>query len=184
MLGSGRFRHDLYYRLKVFPLIIPPLRNRVSDIPSLVQHFIQKKCIEMKMKIIPSLAENALEQLLSYHWPGNVRELENAVERALILCQGAPLTFKEIMVTKTSSNPIRHIPHEMQPNAKELLSLDQAMARHIQKALAVSNGKVEGRGGAAELLQINPRTLRHRMKKIGVPFGRMLKQKNHQPIQS
>ncbi|MFH0998536.1 MAG: sigma 54-interacting transcriptional regulator [Pseudomonadota bacterium] len=175
MLLTGHFRYDLYYRLKVFPIIIPPLRSRISDIPSLVQHFIQKKCLEMKMSTMPSLAENALEQLLSHHWPGNVRELENTVERALILSQGAPLTFGEINASKTNPDHYRDISHEAVALPEEGLSLDQAMARHIQKALAISKGKVEGKAGAAEFLQINPRTLRHRMKKIGVPFGRTAK---------
>jgi transcriptional regulator with GAF, ATPase, and Fis domain len=175
LLLTGHFRYDLYYRLNVFPIIIPPLRSRISDIPSLVQHFIQKKCLEMKMSSMPSLAENALEQLLSHNWPGNVRELENTVERALILSQGAPLTFAEIIASQTDLDHFRDILHKAVAPPEELLSLDKAMARHIQKALAISKGKVEGKGGAAEFLKINPRTLRHRMKKIGVPFGRTAK---------
>lgn len=175
MLLTGHFRYDLYYRLKVFPIIIPPLRRRISDIPSLVQHFIQKKCKEMKMSAIPSLTENALDQLLSHNWPGNVRELENAVERALILSQGELLTFSEINPSKINQDHLHDTLHKMVPSPEELMSLDKSMARHIQKALVISKGKVEGKGGAAEVLQINPRTLRHRMKKIGVPFGRMAK---------
>jgi transcriptional regulator with GAF, ATPase, and Fis domain len=175
MLVTGQFRYDIYYRLKVFPIIIPPLRTRISDISSLVQHFIRKKSREMKMRAVPSLAENAMEQLLSYHWPGNVRELENAVERALILSQGGPLSFGQIHALQTKPQDCQARSQNLEAGYETLLSLDQAMAFHIQKALAISRGKVEGRGGAAEFLRINPRTLRHRMKKIGVPFGRTVK---------
>jgi transcriptional regulator with GAF, ATPase, and Fis domain len=175
MLLTGQFRYDLYYRLKVFPIIIPPLRSRISDIPTLVQYFIQKKSEEMKISAIPPLAENALEQLLSHHWPGNVRELENAVERSLILSQGSPLTFGELHAMQPKTHDERDKLQKKEAIHGELLSLGEAMALHIQKALAISGGKVEGKGGAAEFLQINPRTLRHRMKKVGVPFGRKAK---------
>ncbi len=175
MLLTGQFRYDLYYRLKVFPIIIPPLRHRISDIPTLVQYFIQKKCEEMKISAIPPLAENALDQLLSHHWPGNVRELENAVERALILSQGDPLIFGDIQISQSTTHNCQDKLQKLEAIPEELLSLDKAMALHIQKAMAISRGKVEGKGGAAELLKINPKTLRHRMKKVGVPFGRTAK---------
>ncbi len=176
MLAQGHFREDLYYRLKVFPILIPPLRKRASDIPALVQHFIQKKVLDMKLGIMPSIAPAAIDQLLAYQWPGNVRELENAVERSLILNKDGVLTFDEIKL----SNINQSIPFQTQSNKTpmingESMSLDRTMARHIRRALSISNGKVEGKGGAAELLEINPRTLRHRMKKLGVPFGRKAK---------
>jgi transcriptional regulator with GAF, ATPase, and Fis domain len=176
MMAQGRFRDDLYYRLKVFPILIPPLRNRASDIPALVQHFIQKKVIDMKLAAMPSLSPGAVDRLLAYHWPGNVRELENAVERALIQNKDGVLTFGEI--SQPDMDDSSHF--QVRPDTGALLnlksmSLDRAMASHIKHALKFSKGKVEGKGGAAEILEINPRTLRHRMKKLGVPFGRKAK---------
>ena len=96
MLAEGRFREDIYFRLRVFPIAIPPLRLRPEDIPVLVQHFIQKKCREMKTVKIPSLAPGALDRLMLYNWPGNVRELENAVERELIVNKGSLLSFDDL----------------------------------------------------------------------------------------
>lgn len=170
MIANGGFREDLYFRLKVFPITIPPLRERATDIPALVQHFIHKKVAEMKLETVPTLARGEIHRLMDYRWPGNVRELENAVERALILNRDAPLTFPDIGLIKTP-------PPSVGGNMPDLesLNLDQAMASHIKRALGIAGGKVEGPGGAAELLGVNPRTLRHRMRKLGVPFGRKLK---------
>ena len=177
MMAAGRFRHDLYFRLKVFPIHIPPLRSRRSDIPALLQHFTQKKCREMKLKRVPALAPQALDQLLEYRWPGNVRELENAVERELILCRGQQLLFHGMNEANSDSHPAHSNPASIEGalQPEEPVSLDQAMARHIRQALAAAGGKVEGPGGAAQRLGINPRTLRHRMRKLGVPFGRKVK---------
>ncbi len=167
MLGEGRFREDLYFRLKVFPIVIPPLRERRIDIPALAHHLIQKKARQMKLGTVPTLAPNVLDRLMAYRWPGNVRELENAVERALILSRGKSLTFDHLeapLQRDRTSSP--------GPPDDESLNLDAAMAKHIRRALDVAGGKVEGKGGTAELLGVNPRTLRHRMRKLGVAFGR------------
>jgi transcriptional regulator with GAF, ATPase, and Fis domain len=170
MISRGAFREDLYFRLKVFPILIPPLRERGGDIPALVHHFMHKKSLEMKLGFMPTLESKALERLMAYEWPGNVRELENAVERSLILCQGKPLTFADL----DSSS---HVPQEPRSEqADERLTLNQVMERHIRRVLKISNGKIEGKGGAAELLEINPGTLRHRMRVLGIPFGRKVKQ--------
>jgi len=172
MLLEGSFREDLYFRLKVFPITIPPLRDRVIDIPALVSHFIQKKSIEMKLGSIPALAPGQIDQLMAYPWPGNVRELENAVERALILYDGKHLVFEGIEsgnISKTQPMIVSHSEDGQSYN------LDDAASLHIQKALSAAKGKVNGPGGAAELLGINPMTLRHRMKKLGISFGRKSK---------
>ncbi|HOO90053.1 MAG TPA: sigma 54-interacting transcriptional regulator [Syntrophales bacterium] len=169
MIAQGRFREDLYFRLKVFPIEIPPLRERSGDIPALVQHFLLKKSREMKLGSVPALASRALDLLMTYNWPGNVRELENAVERALILSHGKPLVFADF------DHAPPPVPDSAPSDTKVPLPLDQAMGEHILRVLTMTGGKVEGSDGAAELLGINPGTLRHRMRKLGIPFGRNVK---------
>ncbi|MBU2648984.1 sigma 54-interacting transcriptional regulator [bacterium] len=167
MLLQNRFREDLYYRLKVFPIIIPPLRERLGDIPMLVQHFIQKKGREMKRLTLPTLAPGAIDSLLAYHWPGNVRELENMVERAMILGRDGMIHFDPLHLT------LQARPQQGSPTVDGLnLNLNLAIARQIRKALEISKGRVHGKQGAAELLGINAGTLRHKMRKLGIPFGR------------
>ncbi|SMD09756.1 Transcriptional regulator containing GAF, AAA-type ATPase, and DNA-binding Fis domains [Desulfocicer vacuolatum DSM 3385] len=186
MMSEGRFRQDLFFRLKVFPIIIPPLRHHKQDIPSLVQHFLHKKSVQMNLGFTPKLTTNAIDRLMSYSWPGNVRELENAVERGLILSGGKPLSFKEL-ATPDSTFPMEidtihpETNQDMIPVERQNLNLNAAMARHIEKALFASQGKIDGKGGAAELLGINSRTLRHRMKTLKVPFGRNAKGRYAKP---
>ncbi|SHK55130.1 Transcriptional regulator containing GAF, AAA-type ATPase, and DNA-binding Fis domains [Desulfatibacillum alkenivorans DSM 16219] len=175
MIRDKIFREDLYFRLKVFPIYIPPLRERILDIPALVSHFIQKKSVDMKLGIPPSIAPGQIDKLMEYHWPGNVRELENAVERALILYNGQQLHFDGL---EASASAPPASPQEAPAPAS--LNLDEAMARHITQALKSAQGKIHGPGGAAELLGINPMTLRHRLKKLGIPFGRAARE-NYSP---
>ena len=167
MIKDGRFRKDLYFRLKVFPIHIPPLKERKMDIPALVQHFILKKYKEMGLKNFPVLANNAIERLSSYDWPGNVRELENAVERALIISRGKPLRFDDLIIPAAWSNA-----ENLEISDRQPVLLDELISRHIRNALNLTKGKVGGTGGAAELIGINPATLRHKMRKLGIPFGR------------
>ncbi|MCP4577099.1 MAG: AAA domain-containing protein [Deltaproteobacteria bacterium] len=165
MVAKGLFREDLYFRIKVFPIVIPPLRRRTGDIPALISHFIQKKSRELNLTESPSLTPGTIDLLKSYPWPGNVRELENAVERALIISNGEPLFFDNIGPSvRTAQNETL--------DRNETLDLDEAMAGHIRKVLDMCNGQVEGRDGAAQLLNINPSTLRKRMRKLGIQFGR------------
>jgi transcriptional regulator with GAF, ATPase, and Fis domain len=164
MVASGRFREDLYFRLSVFPIAVPPLRERKNDIPSLVQHFIHKKSREMVLPAIPKLATGAIDRLMAYEWPGNVRELENAVERAIILARGQPLNFDSIAAVPAATLD--------GTRTADMLTLKVVEAAHIRRALDMARGRVEGRDGAAELLDIHPGTLRFRMKKLGIPFGR------------
>ncbi len=166
MMAQGRFRPDLFFRLRVFPIVIPPLRDRKSDIPALVDHFILKKAKEMKLPKIPAATSKAMERLMVYHWPGNIRELENAVERSLILDRTGLLSFKEIVAHPSESLPAMDIP------PRDLLGLDQVMTAHIRQVLDLCHGRVEGEKGAARLLEIHPSTLRKRMKKLNIPFGR------------
>ena len=169
MLMRGEFREDLYFRLRVFPITIPPLRRRPADIPALAQHFIQKKVREMKRHQAPAITPDAMERLMRYHWPGNVRELENAVERALILSRGPVLNISHIGTSPPPEEAASGSPSE---TTTEILAIDAVMARHIRRVLEMCQGRVEGPRGAAVRLQINPSTLRKRMHKLGIPFGR------------
>ncbi len=165
MVARSAFREDLWFRLNVFPIHLPPLRERTADIPSLVQHFIQLKVKELKLTTLPRLAEDAMEQLLAYHWPGNVRELPNVVERALILNPNGPLTFRQLLPAAPSATSRTSEPA---PQDTPVETLDEVIVRHIRFVLDKTDGKVHGPGGAAELLDVNPSTLRNRMKKLGI----------------
>ena len=161
LVQAEKFRRDLYFRLKVFPIFIPPLKERKRDIPNLTQHFIDKKSKEMGITGPFYLAAGALDRLMDYDWPGNVRELENAVERALILRKNRILDFKDIAERSFPAIPVAHV-----TNARKEHLLNSVIADEIQKALKASQGRVEGRNGAAEILGLKPNTLRSRMKKL------------------
>ncbi|MEN6320425.1 MAG: sigma 54-interacting transcriptional regulator, partial [Syntrophaceae bacterium] len=167
MINANQFRADLWFRINVFPIKVPPLRERKEDIPSLVFHFINKKAKQLKLHIIPAVESGAIDRLMNYHWPGNVRELENVVERELILNKGEPLSFK--VLTHSDKNNVRPTIAGL---PDELLNLDTVEASHIRRVLKMTNGIVHGAGGAAALLGINPSTLRSRMNKLGIPYGR------------
>lgn len=168
MVKSGRFRSDLWFRLHVFPIMIPPLRDRKEDIPALIHHFIHKKAKELQLQEIPSVSRGAMEPLFAYSWPGNVRELENVVERVLILSRGGVLNFNNIIWAGNGDNELESptIPD------LELLKFDHVISKHIYRVLKMTKGKINGPGGAAEILDMNTGTLRHRMKKLGIPYGR------------
>ena len=173
MISINQFRKDLWFRFNVYPIIIPPLRERKEDIPALVQHFIERKYKGMNYHAIPTVSGGVISQLKNFHWPGNVRELENAVERALIQYQGrnkkGRLTFEDFMLPQQKSvTPI------LSEDNNKLLKIDEVMRMHIQQALKVTNGKIHGQNGAAELLDINPYTLRARMKKHGIFYKKKL----------
>ncbi len=166
LVASGQFREDLWFRLNVFPIRIPPLRLRRSDIPALVNHFIEKKSRELNLKNKPSLSPDAIDRLFNYEWPGNVRELENIIERELILCKGGALSFQNIGLRL----PINASP-DSENAENEDLEMDKVYIKHITKVLALAGGKINGPGGAAEMLKIKPGTLRNRMNKLGIPYG-------------
>jgi transcriptional regulator with GAF, ATPase, and Fis domain len=165
-IKTNQFREDLWFRLNVFPIIIPPLRERKSDIPALLQHFLALKSKQLKLPAIPPLSPGAVETLMEYHWPGNVRELENIVERALILNKSGPLHFDHLKTDQEEG--YSHLTGE----PDDIENLDEAVIRHIQKILDRTGGKIHGPGGAADLLGINASTLRNRMKKLGIVYGR------------
>lgn len=164
MVQEGRFREDLWFRLNVFPIRIPPLRDRKEDIAALVHFFMEQKSRELKIPRSEGVAPGALERLTGYDWPGNVRELQNVVERELILRQGRMLLFTELGQGAAGAGPVAE--------SGGVETLDAAQTRAIREALAVARGRVEGREGAAALLAVHPSTLRARMRKLGIVFGR------------
>ena len=156
-IQEGKFREDLFYRLNVFPIFCPPLRNRKEDIPLLADHFLKKYEANIG-RSISQIPNKALNKLLSYEYPGNVRELENIIERYMITSDGNELNLD-------SWHPANHnLPYTNQA----FLTLDEVEKQHIQQALKLSNGKIFGDDGAAIKLGINPKTLSWRIKKSGI----------------
>jgi formate hydrogenlyase transcriptional activator len=152
-IHEGRFREDLYYRLSVFPITVPPLRERREDIPFLVQTFAGQFANAMG-KTITSISKTSLEALQRYGWPGNVRELRNVVERAVILAKGSKLTII--------------VPNPATSNTTRLLTLNDVEREHILHVLEQTGWRVQGKGGAAEILGLNRSTLESRMAKLGI----------------
>jgi formate hydrogenlyase transcriptional activator len=150
---KGRFREDLWYRLNVFPITVPPLRQRKEDIPLLVRFFVNKFSTKMGKEIVAMAPEDA-DVLHNYAWPGNVRELENVIERAVIVSQGPTLSIE---VPKTPEN-----------STVGNQTLEEIEREHVARVLEASGWKIEGKGGAAQILGLNPGTLRSRMKKLGI----------------
>ncbi|MDR4472475.1 MAG: sigma-54 dependent transcriptional regulator [Nitrospira sp.] len=155
-IRAGRFRSDLYYRLNVFPIHMPPLRERPEDIPILARHFLQVHAQRLK-RTCEDFDASAMERLVRYAWPGNVRELENIVERGLILCQDRLLSLDSLMMCPPAS---------MGTDARRTLQ-DQER-HHILHALTLLDWRIEGSGGAAEQLGLAPSTLRSRLHKLGI----------------
>jgi transcriptional regulator with GAF, ATPase, and Fis domain len=166
MVKAGEFREDLWFRLSVFPITIPPLRKRTSDIPELLQYFIREKVKDLKLPSVPDVAPGVIDRLLAYAWPGNVRELANVVEREIILHPHGPLTFEHV---NPAIPPGGQAVEERQAATD---NLDDAIRQHIQRVLNKASGKVHGPGGAAELLGVSANTLRNRMNKLGITYGR------------
>jgi formate hydrogenlyase transcriptional activator len=156
MVKRSEFRSDLYYRLNVFPILLPPLRERREDIPALVEHFVETYARRMD-KQIESIPPETMSALISYHWPGNIRELQNLIERSVILSSGrvlhAPL-----------DNPIP----EIEAESREATTLEEAERNHIRKILDQSRWVVSGPNGAAARLGIKRSTLYFRMQKLGI----------------
>jgi formate hydrogenlyase transcriptional activator len=152
LVQEGRFRADLFFRLNVFPLEVPALRERRSDIPALVRHFLHQFNRRMQ-KRVERVTEEALRLLKNYDWPGNVRELENIVERAMIVAPGNELTIDSAWLPK------------LQPGRQGLSAVER---RTIEDALKRSHGKIYGPGGAAQALGLKPTTLYGKLRKLGI----------------
>jgi PAS domain S-box-containing protein len=151
----GRFRQDLYYRLNVFPITVPPLRQRKEDIPLLVQAFIERYARKLG-KRITSIHRETMKTLQDYPWPGNVRELESVLERALILCPGPTL----LLTDKLEISPL--------PFSSDMRTLEETERNQISRTLSETRWRIEGKDGAAAILGIHPSTLRARMHKLGI----------------
>jgi Transcriptional regulator containing GAF, AAA-type ATPase, and DNA binding domains len=162
MIRQGAFREDLWYRIAVFPIIIPPLRERPQDIPELARHFARRAAVKLGLHLqLPTTQD--IKLLQSYPWPGNVREMAAVIERAAILGEGQHLEIATALGLAIPNRP------GTAPSARPAFpTLDQAMIDHIRSALSRTHGRIEGPKGAAKLLGINPHTLRSRMRKLGI----------------
>jgi formate hydrogenlyase transcriptional activator len=172
-INAGTFRSDLYYRLNVFPLEVPPLRERRSDIPQLAMFFLSRYARSLG-KRMEGISASATERLKSYSWPGNIRELQNVIERALILSRGPILELETDLVGVSASDIVR--PDSPQPAeathgngpASSLKTLEEVERAHISAVLEQTRGVIEGANGAARALGMHPNTLRHRIAKLGL----------------
>ncbi len=150
---AGQFRMDLYYRLNVFPIVVPPLRNRPEDIPELVRFFVKGFCEQMG-KRIENMPEETIENLQNYSWPGNIRELRNIIERGMIIATGNTLQVELP----------EHLVHENQ----ETRTLFEVQRKHILETMKSTNWQVRGANGAAKILALKPTTLEAKMVKLGI----------------
>jgi len=171
-IKAGTFRSDLYYRLNVFPLEVPPLRERRLDVEQLAKFFISRYARNLGKKIT-GISDSATQKLLSYSWPGNIRELQNVIERALILSNG-PILDLETELTTVSSSPVSsEQPLEVPPvlldaDQSPMKTLNEVEREHILAVLQQTHGVIDGSNGAAKTLGMHPNTLRHRMEKLGI----------------
>lgn len=156
-IEQGKFRADLFYRLNVFPIVIPPLRTRPEDIPDLAQYFLEHYRNKLKREC-ETIEEESLERLIRYSWPGNIRELENVIERAVILSHTGTLRIDERLLLPQNGTSFSKAPS----------GLVDVERQHILQTLASSQWQIEGSGGAAEQLGLAPSTLRSRIRKLGI----------------
>ena len=157
MIRNNQFREDLFYRLKVFPIEIPPLRERREDIPLLVHYFVLRHSREMQ-KRVRSVPKHAMEALVNADWPGNIRELENFIERCVIFTQGEELNVPYAELKKASRHSV----------ASAAPSFEQAERQVIIDALKAASGRIAGKGGAAERLGLKRTTLQNKMNKLHI----------------
>jgi formate hydrogenlyase transcriptional activator len=178
-MQAGLFRSDLFYRLNVFPIELPPLRERRSDIPQLVAFCVSRFSKRLGKKI-DGVSRESMEKLMNYPWPGNIRELQNVIERAVILSVDPTLRLDRDLMPVAASRkgmetPETDAPEQRQEDLKSanpLLTLDEVDRNHILTALQHAGGVVDGPKGAARILNLHPNTLRHRMGKLGIKGSR------------
>ena len=166
MVESLTFREDLYYRLAVFPIVIPPLRDRPSDIRAFAEYFAERAANRFGLRAVP-LSDEDVRALTAYRWPGNVREIAAVLDRAVLVGQGRGLDVAAALGQQPSTASRR--PARVPPAAPAAIEpLDVVVRRHIEAALEVTRGRVEGPHGAAHMLHVNPHTLRARMRKLEI----------------
>jgi hydrogenase-4 transcriptional activator len=176
MVRDSAFREDLWYRINVFPILLPPLRDRVEDIAALARHFAERAAIRFGLApVVPTDAD--IQLLQSYDWPGNIRELGAVIDRAAILGNGDSLELAAALgvaaphgAPRLAASPGAGTPI-LRARAGAITTLNDAMRAHIEAALQAAHGRVEGVRGAAQLLQINPHTLRARMRKLKIDWA-------------
>jgi PAS domain S-box-containing protein len=167
-IKAGNFRADLFYRLNVFPIAMPPLRNRTGDVALLAQFLIGKFAARVGRRI-DSIGENTLRRLNAYHWPGNIRELENILERAIILSDSPVLEIEpEVFGPIDDAAADRKLSSEAKSTAAQSSSLQELERSHILSIMRQTNWVIEGSRGAAKILDLHPNTLRSRLKKLGL----------------
>jgi transcriptional regulator with GAF, ATPase, and Fis domain len=179
MIQAGSFREDLWYRLAVFTILLPRLRERLEDIPALAQHFAERAAHRFGLAFVAPTPDN-LGLLRQYPWPGNIRELASVIDRAAILGDGRTLEVAAALggggtlgsSAADMTSPQFDAVRSERGTAAELVTLDEAMRRHIAQALEATRGRIEGPYGAAAVLGINPHTLRARMRKLGVEWSK------------
>ena len=177
MVGDGEFRQDLWYRLAVFPIHLPPLRERLADVPALAAHFAVRAAVRLGFPVLAPTTQD-INLLVEYSWPGNVRELAAVIERAAILGEGKRLEIARALglPNRLGANPPRPKRDDAPPLEAVSSTLDQAMVRYIENALIHTRGQIEGLSGAAARLAINPHTLRSRMRKLGIDWRKFRSQ--------
>jgi hydrogenase-4 transcriptional activator len=173
MVQEGGFREDLWYRIAVFPIILPPLHERLGDIEPLARHFIRRAAQQLGVQEPPLLPAH-IERLMAYRWPGNVRELGSVLERAVILGSGRELdldTALGVQLVKSSrSNDSEPAAGAVSP-AGPLVSLDNVVAAHLARVLVATRGRIDGPRGAARLLDLHPSTLRAKLRKYNIDIA-------------
>jgi hydrogenase-4 transcriptional activator len=167
MVEAQTFREDLYYRLSVFPIVIPPLRDRPHDIRAFAEYFAERAANRFGLRLVP-VSDDDVRVLTEYRWPGNVREMAAVMDRAVLIGQGRTLNvIAALGQGPITSNPPPARASETAP-AATIEPLDVVIRRHIELALSATHGRVDGPHGAARLLRINPHTLRSRMRKLNI----------------
>ena len=170
---AGRFRADLYYRLRIFPLVVPPLRKRREDIPMLTAHFVRRYARKFQ-RSMPSMSDEVMAYLQGYAWPGNVRELDNCLHRAMILCEGEVLEMADVLLEEEDAEEVL-LQASVSPVVSKAEMPDEPPSadggdeqQRIITALQQTNWIVSGERGAARLLGMTEQTLRYRMRKYGI----------------
>lgn len=171
MTRENKFREDLWYRIAVFPIHLPPLRDRVEDIPDLVAHFSEKAANRFGLPAVTPTPDD-IRRLQEYSWPGNIRELGAVLDRAAILGNGKRLEIATALgFGSTAAARPRNDNREVSSSVGTIVPLDEAVRQHIESALKLANGRIEGPHGAAVMLDVNPHTLRARMRKLRIDWS-------------